>query len=109
MSEVRCFVGEGIQLKDDLTFSGAFRLEGQLEGGTVCGDVLILGAQAQVHGEIDVEAVQIGGEVQGSVSARQRLELLSSGWVTGTMKTPRLVIWKGARFDGTCLSQSRLA
>jgi cytoskeletal protein CcmA (bactofilin family) len=99
-SEVRGFLGEGIQLKGELSFTGAIRVDGHLEGETVRGEVLIVGERGRVNGEILVGILQVSGNVQGNITARQRVELLASSQVTGTIRTPCLVIWKGAVFNG---------
>ncbi len=101
-SEVRGFLGEGVQLKGELTFEGAVRLEGLVEGTVVRGEVLIIGERGHVNCAVDVAVVQVSGQVDGNISARQRVELLASSRVTGTIRTPCLVIWKGAVFNGRC-------
>lgn len=101
-SEVRGFLEEGTQLKGELSFGGAVRLEGYLEGEIVRGDVLIIGERGQVNAEIDVGILQVSGQVHGNITASQRVELLGPGRVTGTIRTPCLVIWKGAVFNGKC-------
>ncbi len=99
-SEVRGFLGQGIQLKGELSFSGAVRVDGHLEGETIRGEVLIIGESGQVTGEIRVGTLQVSGRVEGNITATQRVELLASSQVTGTIRTPCLVIWKGAVFNG---------
>jgi cytoskeletal protein CcmA (bactofilin family) len=99
-SEVRGFLGQGIQLKGELSFSGAVRVDGFFEGEIVRGEVLIIGEGGRVNGEIRVGTLQVSGHVQGNITATQRVELLASSRVTGTIRTPCLVIWKGAVFNG---------
>ena len=99
-SEVRGFLGEGIGLKGDLSFSGAVRVDGHLEGEFVRGEILIIGEPGLVNAGINVSLLQVSGQVQGTVTARQRVELLRPSRVTGTIRTPCLVIWKGALFNG---------
>jgi cytoskeletal protein CcmA (bactofilin family) len=100
LSEVRGFLGQGIRLKGELIFSGAVRVDGHLEGEIVRGEVLIIGETGRVNGEIQVGTLQVSGHVQGNITATQRVELLASSQVTGTIRTPCLVIWKGAVFNG---------
>ncbi len=104
--EVRCGLGEGIRLTGALPCRGALRLDGCLEGAGVRGELLIIAERGQVHADIEVEIAQVSGEVQGNITARQQVELLGSSRVTGTIRTPRLVIWKGAFFNGTCAMSS---
>ena len=100
--EVHSFLGEGTQLKGELSFDGAVRVDGHLEGEIVRGEVLIIGECGQVNAEIEVGILQVGGQVQGNITARQRVELLGPSRVTATIRTPCLVIWKGAVFNGKC-------
>lgn len=102
LDEVRSFLGEGTRLKGELRFSGAVRLDGHLEGEFVRGEVLIIGEGGRVSAEIEVGVLQVGGQVQGNITARQQVELLRTSRVTGTIRTPCLLIWKGAVFNGKC-------
>ena len=101
-SEVRGFLGEGVQLKGELNFGGAVRLEGRFEGTIVRGEVLLVGERGHVTSEIEVAILQVSGQVDGNIFASQRVELLAPSRVTGTIRTPCLVIWKGAVFNGKC-------
>lgn len=100
--QVSCFLGEGTQLKGELSFGGAVRVDGHLEGEIVRGDGLIIGERGQVTAAIEVGILQVSGQVQGNITARHWVELLGPSRVTGTIRTPRLMIWKGAVIDGTC-------
>ena len=102
VSEIRGFVGEGTHLKGALGFDGAVRVEGHLEGEVLRGDVLIVGERGQVNAAIEVGILQVSGQVHGNIMASQRVELLGPSRVTGTIRTPCLVIWNGAIFNGKC-------
>ncbi len=102
LGEVRSFLGEGTRFKGNLTFAGALRGDGHLEGESVRGEVLIIGEGGRVDAEIRVGILQIGGQVRGNSSATRWAELLEPSRVTGTIRTPRLTIWKGAVFNGIC-------
>jgi cytoskeletal protein CcmA (bactofilin family) len=100
--EIRAFLGEGTQFKGVLSFSGAVRVDGQVEGEVVGNEVLIIGEPGQVKAEIEVGTLVVSGRVQGTISAKQRVELLASSRVTGTIRTPCLVVAEGAVFNGSC-------
>ena len=100
--EIRAFLGEGTQFKGVLSFAGAVRIDGHLEGEIVGQELLIIGEPAQVKAEIEVGTLVVSGRVQGSISARERVELLRPGRVTGTIRTPCLVVAEGAVFNGNC-------
>lgn len=100
--EIRAFLGEGTQFKGVLSFAGAVRIDGHLEGEIVGDEVLIVGEPGQIHAEIEVGTLVVSGRVEGTVTAKQRVELLRSGRVVGTIRTPSLVITEGAVFNGSC-------
>jgi cytoskeletal protein CcmA (bactofilin family) len=100
--EIRAFLGEGTQFKGVLSFAGAVRVDGQLEGEIIGEDVLIIGEPAQVKADIEVGTLVVSGLVQGNITVKQRVELLGTGRVTGTIRTPCLVVAEGAVFNGNC-------
>ena len=100
--EIRAFLGEGTQFKGVLSFAGAVRVDGQLEGEIVGDEVLIIGERGEVKAEIAVGSVEVSGQVEGSITARQRVELRRGSRVAGRIRTPCLVISDGAVFDGKC-------
>jgi cytoskeletal protein CcmA (bactofilin family) len=102
LGEIGGFVAEGIECRGTLHFSGAFRVDSRFEGEQIRGETLVIGEHGEVHAEIQVEILQVSGQVLGNISAKRWVELLESSTVTGTIRTPRLTIWKGAVFNGTC-------
>lgn len=102
LGEVTCFLGEGTRFVGEVTFRGAIRVDGHLDGQRVYGEVLIVGERGHVNAEIHVEMLQIGGQLRGNVTATRWAELLETSQVTGTIRTPRLTIWRGAVFNGKC-------
>jgi cytoskeletal protein CcmA (bactofilin family) len=100
--EIRAFLGEGTQFKGVLSFAGAVRIDGHLEGEIVGDEVLIIGEPGQIKAEIEVGTLVVSGQVQGNITAKQRVELLRPSRVTGTIRTPCLVVAEGAVFNGNC-------
>jgi len=102
LGEIGGFVAEGIACRGNLHFRGAFRVDSRFEGEHVRGETLVIGEHGVVHAEIQVEVLQVRGQVLGNITAKRWVELLESSTVTGTIRTPRLTIWNGAVFNGTC-------
>lgn len=100
--EIRAFLGEGTQFKGILSFAGAVRIDGQLEGEIVGDELLIVGEPGQVKAKIEVGTLVVSGLVQGNITARERVELLRPSRVTGTIRTPCLIVAEGALFNGSC-------
>jgi cytoskeletal protein CcmA (bactofilin family) len=51
---------------------------------------------------IEVGRLVVSGHVKGNITARQRVELLGPSRVSGTIRTPCIVVMEGAVFDGKC-------
>jgi cytoskeletal protein CcmA (bactofilin family) len=100
--EIRAFLGEGTQFKGVLSFAGAVRIDGHLEGEIVGEEMLIVGEPGQVKAEIEVGTLVVSGRVQGTIVAKERVELLRPSRVTGTIRTPCLIVAEGALFNGNC-------
>jgi cytoskeletal protein CcmA (bactofilin family) len=100
--DIRAFLGEGTSFSGTLQFEGAVRLDGRFEGDVSGGDLLIIGQSAAVRADIQVGSLVVNGRVEGNIVARKRVELLPTAQVSGTIKTPTLVVSDGAVFNGTC-------
>ncbi len=100
--DVKAFLGEGTEFKGVLSFEGTVRIDGALEGEILGEDLLIVGEPAMVKAEIDVGTAVVSGTVTGNIRARHRVELLAPSSVTGTIRTPSLVVAAGATFNGNC-------
>jgi cytoskeletal protein CcmA (bactofilin family) len=100
--ELHAFLGEGIQFKGEVSCSGTLRVDGCLEGDIVRCQVLVVGERGEVKAEIEVGSLVVSGHVQGNITARQRVEFRGPSRVTGTIRTPCMVVVEGAVFDGKC-------
>ena len=96
------FMGEGTNFKGILGFNGTFRIDSEFEGEIVTSDTLIIGESAVISAEITVGTIYISGKVIGNITAKERVEINSTGEVYGNIKTPVLVIDEGVIFEGNC-------
>ena len=99
--EIRGFLGEGTSFTGALQFDGTVRIDGRFEGDVSGNDLLIIGQPGVVRAEIQVGTVVVNGRVEGNIVAKKRVELMPTARVTGTIKTPGLVVSDGAVFNGT--------
>ena len=109
VGEISTLLGQGSEFEGKLTFEGTIRIDGVLKGEIFSKDVLIIGETAQVEAEIDVGEVIIQGSVVGNVRAKQSIELLAPGRVKGDLRTPSLLIEKGAVFEGRSFMEEAAA
>src|SRR4249919_2628290 len=94
-------LGKSVVIKGELSGSEDLTLHGQMEGKISLPDhTLTVGAQAEVKADIAAKAVVIVGAVIGKVSAKDRIEIRSTGTITGDIVSPRLIIAEGGNLRG---------
>jgi len=96
------FVGQNCTINGTLNFTGTMRIDGRIEGQIVTNGTLIVGDGGQIHADIQAGVVVCGGTIDGNIVARERVQLLTPSVLTGTVRTPLLIIEEGAQFNGTC-------
>ena len=100
--EIIAFLGKGTRFKGVVTYEGTVRVDGHIEGEIVSTGTLIVGETAVIDAEVSVGTLVCGGKVTGNITATQRVQLLNPAIVTGSIKTPALMIEAGVRFNGQC-------
>jgi len=96
------FLGKGAQFKGIIHFEGTIRIDGRLEGEIHTKGTLMVGEHAVIEGDISADVVVSGGHIDGNIVASEKVQLLSAGVVTGTIKTPLLSIEEGVHLYGMC-------
>jgi len=96
------FLGTGTEFTGKLILKGSIRIEGVFNGEILGEGTLMIGEGARIEGDIAVDRMVIHGEVRGTLNAKERLEICTSGHVRGNITTPVLVIQEGAFFLGEC-------
>jgi cytoskeletal protein CcmA (bactofilin family) len=100
--ETLTVLGPGTQFEGLLTFRGRARIDGELVGEVVGHGLLVIGEKARARARVVVDELVVAGEIEGDVSARERIELLATGCIQGDVETPRLAIAEGGRLLGRC-------
>jgi cytoskeletal protein CcmA (bactofilin family) len=105
------FLERGVRLDGRLECPGTFRIDSSVKGTLVSEEILILGENARVEGEIHGVSVVIAGRFNGIIQAKTKVDIQPKAIVTGEIHTPCLIIEPGAVFDGQChmLSHSQNA
>ena len=78
------------------------RINGKFEGELETKGSLTITDTAVVNARIIGDVITISGRVKGEILAREKISLLPPALVEGTIKTPRLSINEGAKFEGQC-------
>jgi cytoskeletal protein CcmA (bactofilin family) len=95
-------LGTSIVIKGDLIASEDLTIYGRMEGSVTLngGHTLTIGRFADIKATIDAKAVVIQGTVTGNVTAREKIEIQTTGSVSGDVSSPRLAVADGASIRG---------
>ena len=93
-------VGVNVALSGTLKDQNDISVFGMVEGEVISEKSVTIGQTAQVKGPVKGELVTIAGVVRGAISASEKLELLETGKVFGSISTKNLVIHSGGIFVG---------
>jgi len=100
--DVKAILGRGSEFEGKLRFEGTVRIDGKFRGEIASDGTLIVGENATLEGEVNVDSAIIAGEIRGNVKAKSRIELHAPAKVFGDLASPTLVIQEGVIFDGHC-------
>ncbi|MBE3085004.1 MAG: polymer-forming cytoskeletal protein [Bacteroidetes bacterium] len=103
VEDIKAFLGQGAEFIGKLIFSGSVRIDGNFQGEIYGQGSLVVGEGALVKANIAVKSIYIGGEVQGSIEAKEKIDIQSTGKFLGDVRTPVFIIEEGAFFDGKSL------
>ena len=95
-------LGTSIVIKGDLIASEDLTLYGKMEGSITLngGHTLTIGRHADIRAAIAAKAVVIQGTVIGNVTAQEKVEIQTTGSLSGDVSSPRLAIADGASIRG---------
>ena len=93
-------VAPGMSIVGDCETDGTVRVEGRVEGTIRAGKSVVVGRSGEVVGDIVTQDAVISGRVSGNVTAESRLELQSTCDIQGEIRSRRVQLDEGARFNG---------
>lgn len=95
-------IGQSVQIKGELIGNEDLTVEGKVEGKIILKDHnLTIGANGRINAEIHAKTVMIIGEVNGNVTADDKVEIAATGAMRGDIVSPRVVLADGSRFKGS--------
>ena len=99
-SSTACVIGPKIKIVGELSGDEDVLIEGQIEGEIRITRDLRVGAGGVVKAKIAAQSIIVSGEIVGDCEASGRVELQSTGKLTGNIRAPKIVIAEGAMFRG---------
>jgi len=101
-------IGKSVVIKGELNGSEDLTIEGQVEGTIQLKEhVLTIGPNGRIKAQVFAKTVIVLGEVNGNVSASEKVEIRDGGSVDGDIISPRVAIAEGAHFRGSVDMQKK--
>lgn len=98
--ELNALIGAGSEFEGKLRFTGTVRIDGKFKGEISSEDILVIGEDAEIDGDVSVGTALVHGKVKGTIRARELIELHKPCRFFGNLVTPSLVIERGVIFEG---------
>jgi cytoskeletal protein CcmA (bactofilin family) len=101
-ARVAACIGQGIRIKGEVTGSEDLFVDGYVEGklSLTTNSCLTVGPNGHVKADVVAREVIVRGKIDGKVTGRDKVQLWSTGQVTGEVQTDRLAIEDGALLRG---------
>ena len=93
---------EGTRFEGKLSFDNKMRIDGVFTGEMRSESQLIVGKKAKINADIEVRDLVVMGEVRGTITNCQMLQIQEGGRVIADIQVKTLDIKPGAIFDGKC-------
>ena len=94
-------IGEECVFEGHISTSSSTRIDGKLVGKISGENALIVGERGVILGEVKASEVIVYGRIEGIIDT-EKLEIKSSGVVTGDIFIDRLVVEEGGIYNGRC-------
>ena len=102
------FFDKDTHIEGDLSFKGSFRIDGSFKGTIDSESTLIVGENGKIEAEIKICYIVVNGEIKGNIQAKEKVEINSTGRVTGSVTAPKLVVEEGAYLETSCQTSDEL-
>ncbi len=97
----RTHIGKAIQFKGEISGSEDVYIDGKMEGIiSLPGQSVTVGPNGDVRANANLREILVQGKLEGTVAARERVEIAATGSVNGELTTARISVHDGAFFKG---------
>jgi len=94
------FFDDGCEVNGRLIVKTSIEIDGEFRGAIQSDEVVTVGTEAAIEGDICARSVQVRGAVVGDVAASREIVIHATGRIHGDVSTPSLVVERGAFFNG---------
>ena len=96
----RTVIADDVEITGTIKCASAIELGGKLNGDMNCSNSVTIGASATVKGNLTVDTVIVMGQVEGNITAKDKIDLKSTARVNGDIRARRLAVEDGVTFIG---------
>jgi cytoskeletal protein CcmA (bactofilin family) len=96
---LNALLGRGATYEGDLSFEGRVRVDGLFRGRIFTEEILEVGEEGRIEGEVDAQILVVAGMVDGTIRVRGLLRVESTGRLHGEVHTEKLVVREGAQVN----------
>ena len=93
-------VGAGSVFTGTIGGEGHTIVLGRVEGSSDLNGTLVIGEGGAWLGNVTAKNVVIAGELEGTIVAQEKIEILSTAQIRGSLTSPVIAIAEGAVHDG---------
>lgn len=101
-TKVVTIIGPGTVLTGEIQCKGTVRIEGDVVGCVHSEDTVVVLETGRVKGDLIAAQIVLGGQIEGNVFAKERLEVTAKARLVGDITAPRVSIADGVLFEGRC-------
>ncbi len=103
-----CVIGRNIAVRGTLSGEEDLVVEGRVEGIVSLEGHLTVAPEGVLQADVQVDSVEVLGEVVGDITASRSVTIERGARVTGNVRAPRVIIQDGAHFEGAVEMQVAL-
>ena len=96
----KTIIAEDVEVTGTIKCASNIQIDGKLNGDLNCVGNALIGNTATIKGNISVDCVTVLGQINGNITAKDKIDLKSSANITGDIRSRRLTIEDGVTFVG---------
>jgi cytoskeletal protein CcmA (bactofilin family) len=93
---LNAYLGRGATYQGDLSFEGRVRVDGLFRGRIYSDEMLEIGVEGRIEGEVDAQEVILSGRIDGQLRVRGLLRITSTGRIDGRVDAHTVTMEPGA-------------
>ena len=99
---LRSIICKGTYIEGKLIIQSSIRIDGIIIGEIASTDIIDIGKDGNIRGDVISENAIVGGKVEGNIYATNRIVLETKSEVKGDLISPSVTISEGTIFNGSC-------